>query len=122
MVVATILAFAEGLKSAEEMKANMELTAVLTNLFDAADSVSEGSVRIIGIRVPNGISEASVSPDVSGRSNLSIRFRGANYSLSFPGRVVLATPNPLYGEGEKLVRVEKRGGTVVISAIGGGND
>jgi len=122
MTVAAVLAFANGLRSAEEMRDNMELAAVLTNLYDTADSVSEGSVRLVGIRVPDGISEASVSSDGFGGSVLSMRFKGANYSRSFPYKLVLASPNPLYGGGEKLVRVEKRGGAVIISAVGGEDD
>jgi len=122
MTVAAVLAFAEGLRSAEEMKANMELTSVLTSLFDAMDTLSEVGARIVGVRVPDGISEASVSPDGFGGSVLSFAFRGVNYSHPFPCRVVFASPNPLYGGGEKLLRVEKLGGTVIVSAAGDGND
>jgi len=118
MALAAAVAFTDGLASAEEAKSNMELTGVLTTLFNAMDSVNEGSVRMVKVGIPAGIGDVRVSPDGYGGSGLSFTFRGANYTRSLPYRAAFSSPNPLYANGTRLLRVEKHSGTVIVSGVG----
>jgi len=118
MALVSALAFAKGFAAAEEARANMELTSLLSTLAGAMDSATEGSVRIVPVYVPAGISSAAVQRNSSGGTALAFTFRGANYTRRLNYAAELSPANPLGSEGRKLVRVERRSGTVVISEVG----
>lgn len=122
IAVVSSAAFAKGLSSAEGTRAGMELSRSMDSVFSAMDSVTEGGVRFVRVRIPAGLENASVSRGDFGETEVSFVFRGAGYSEVLPYRAIFAESSPLSMAGEQLVRVEKSGGVVMVSSVGGGND
>jgi hypothetical protein len=115
MAVFSASAFARGAAEATAMKEKIELSDVLTELFGSMDSLGEGGERTILLRVPPGITGLNVSYDEFGEGTVSFQFRKAVYVRSVGYRTVFRQPNPLEDGGTKLVKIERIGGTVIVS-------
>jgi hypothetical protein len=118
LLIFTLYSMRSGIGSIGPSISTARFADSLESIYGNADSLSEGSQRIVSVDIPEDLTGYHQSPVADGRYISSFTFRGVNFSRLTPYKLSFFPSNFTLSKGRHIARMYcRKAGEIIVEFI-----
>jgi hypothetical protein len=118
LLLFTLYSMQGGVRSIGPSISTARFADSLETIYGNADTLKEGSQRIISVDIPEGLTSYSQTPLAEGSYLSSFTFRGMNFSRVTPYRLSIFPSNFTLSKGRHVARMQcRKAGEIIVEFI-----